>query len=75
MAIEIKQIIDCAFSFTIYTSNPVTQDTNQVCIKISVGHAVPGYKAGTPYKLTYDKSTKECSILELSNHSSGVFSE
>ena len=60
-----------------YTSHPVTGDSNQVCIKMVVGYEdslTPSYIAGTPYKLTYDKSTKECSILSMSNYRNGIFS-
>ena len=76
MAIEIRQIIDSAFSFIIYTMNPVNHDHNQVCIKVAIGTPetlVPGSQAGTPYKLVYNKTSKECSILSFSNHSNGYF--
>ena len=76
MAIEIRQVINSAFSFIIYTMNPVNHDPNQVCIKIAIGTPetlVAGSQAGTPYKLFYNKTSRECSILSLSDHRNGYF--
>ena len=76
MAIELKQIIDCAFSFVIYTTNPVTVDGTEVCIKLAIGHS-DSFKSltGSPYKLTYNKTTKECLIGCLSTNFAGFFAD
>ena len=60
----------------IYTTNPVTVDGTEVCIKLAIGHSDSlDSLTGSPYKLTYNKTTNECKIGCLSTHFDGFFAD
>jgi phosphoenolpyruvate synthase/pyruvate phosphate dikinase len=76
MAVLVQQMIDSVFSFIIHSTNPMTDDANQVYIELAVGQGetlASANQTGTPYRLTYDKTTKECKIVSFSSYSFGLF--
>jgi hypothetical protein len=53
-------MIDSVFSFIIHSTNPMTDDSNQVYIELAVGQGetlASANQTGTPYRLIYDKTT------------------
>ena len=76
MAVLCQQMIDSAYSFIVHTTNPMTDDKNEVYIEMAVGQGetlASANQAGTPYRLTYSKTSKKVEILSLSSYSHGLF--
>jgi phosphoenolpyruvate synthase/pyruvate phosphate dikinase len=76
MGILVQQMIDSSFSFIMHTTNPMTDDKNQVYIELAVGQGetlASANQTGTPYRLVYDKTSQQCSIISFSSYSFGLF--
>ena len=76
MAVLVQQMIDSEFSFIIHSTNPMTDDKNQVYIELAVGQGetlASANQTGTPYRLIYDKTSQKCQIVSFSSYSFGLF--
>ena len=76
MSVLIQQQIHSEYSFIIHTHNPITKNANEVYIELAVGLGetlASANQSGTPYRLIYDKKSKECHILSFSNYSTALF--
>ena len=69
-------MINTAFSFIIHTTNPISDNKNEVYIELAIGQGetlASANQQGTPYRLVYNKSTKACDIISFSSYSFGLF--
>jgi phosphoenolpyruvate synthase/pyruvate phosphate dikinase len=76
MAVLVQQMIDSAFSFIIHSTNPITDNKNEVYIELAVGQGetlASANQTGTPYRLIYDKTSLQVSIISFSSYSFGLF--
>ena len=76
MAILVQQMIDSEYSFIIHSTNPMTDDHNQVYIELAVGQGetlASANQSGTPYRLIYDKTSKVVKVVSFSSYSNGLF--
>ena len=76
MGVLVQRMVNSQFSFIVHTSNPVTGNKNEVYIELAVGQGetlASANQQGTPFRLIFNKSTREVSIKAISSYSIGLF--
>ena len=69
-------MVNSQFCFVIHTTNPVTDNGNEVYIELAVGQGetlASANQSGTPYRLIFNKQTKEVEIILFANYSYGLY--
>jgi phosphoenolpyruvate synthase/pyruvate phosphate dikinase len=69
-------MIDSYYSFIIHSKDPVADDERFVYAELACGQGetlASANQSGTPFRLRYDKKTKETSILAFANYSQGLY--
>jgi len=75
MGILIQQMVAGDLSFIAFSNNPITRDPNQVYVELCVGMGetlASAGQSGTPYRISFDRTTNEVSVLALSSFSSAL---
>ena len=69
-------MVNSQFCFVIHTTNPVSDNVNEVYIELAVGQGetlASANQSGTPYRLIFNKQTKEVEIVSFANYSYGLY--
>ena len=77
MAVLIQEMIVPEFSFIMHTTNPVTYNKEEVYIELAVGLGETLASAGAPgvpYRMVFNKQTKEVRMLAFASFSHAVWS-
>ena len=72
MGVLVQQMITGDLSFIAFSSNPINRDDNEVYIEMCVGMGetlASAAQPGTPYRFTFNKSTKAVTVQALSSFS------
>lgn len=70
MGVIIMQMINPEFSFVIHTKDPINSKNNNICIELCIGSGetlASSNQKGSPFRLSYNKETKEVNILNLAS--------
>ena len=75
MAVLVQQMVPADLSFIAFSANPISRDPDQVYVEMCVGMGetlASAAQPGTPYRFTYDKSTKAVAVLAVSSFSKAL---